>query len=117
MVEYNDFMNRMMFMPLICSGQSSVSDRQDQVIIKAYEDAFALLAHYAEHSNKLAFERVFWAVKHFMPKESVQQSLKHPEMYAKIENAQKQFAFKVKESKQNNAKLWAYWRSCEQNVK
>ena len=117
-VNYDDFMNRAIWMPVINSGKSSVSDQQDKIVDQAYKDAFALLSNAVERSDKLSFERVYWAVSYFiMPIEKAKPSMKHPEMYEKMLDSREQFKAKIEDAKRNNQKFGSYWRSCEKYVR
>lgn len=78
------FSQKRLFLRLINSGKSNLSDKQDVLV----EDAFALankLLNYAHQTKNVdMFNRISDATKELVPGKRMKSVMKHPEMYAKM---------------------------------
>lgn len=93
--KFASFVNQMMMLRLINSGQSNMSDRQSELHAKALGLAYEILSIAKERSNSGLFNRVSRMTIELMPSPFMKKVMKHPEMYEEMLNAQAKFNVKV----------------------
>ena len=78
------FNQRRLFLRLINSGQSNLSNKQDVLVQETFDIAHKLLK-YAYYVRRVDFfERVYSLTKELVPGEQIKSVMKHPEMYEKM---------------------------------
>ncbi len=88
---FSNFKQQMLFLRLVNSGQSNLSDKQDVLVKQAFDLAFVLLTYSFNKQNIHLFNRVYNSAKELVPGEYIKSVMKHPEMYEKMKQAKEQF--------------------------
>ena len=93
--KFEVFARQMMIVRLVNAGQSNLSDKQSELVAKAFDNAYQLLVAAKSRGDKHLFKRVYNMTYELVPSSAVTKVMKYPRMYQEMVNAQMDFNVKV----------------------
>ena len=89
--KFTSFVNQMMMLRLINSGKSNISKEQDNLVRKAFNDAYQIMLAAKANKNTDLFNRVYRMAQELVPNAEIIKVMKYPEMYNDMRNAHIEF--------------------------